>query len=90
MYSSSAPAMTQVGCLISAVGLAALAVAMFGLRHAMFDAALAVPVLPGLAVNFTYFARLLIRSAAASVTIEAAAVLIVLGMVMLYQSVHQR
>jgi hypothetical protein len=78
--------MTQVGCLIASLGLAALAVAMFGLRHVMIAAAGDLPVLPGLAANFTWLARLLVRQAAASISVEAAAVLIGLGMWLLYQS----
>jgi hypothetical protein len=90
MYTSSAPAMTQVGCLVSSAGLASLAVAMFGLRHALVEMARMLPVLPGLAAGLTYFARILIRSAVASITIESAAVLIALGLYLLYQSGHER
>ena len=81
--------MTRVGCLVSSIGLAALAVAVFGLRHALHDLGRALPALPGLAAGLTYFARLLIRSAVASITVESAAVLIVLGLYLLYQSGHE-
>ena len=81
--------MTQVGCLISSLGVAALAVSMFGLRHAMNEAARALPLLPGFAANLTILARALIHQAAANVTVEAAVVLIALGMYLLFQSNNQ-
>jgi hypothetical protein len=90
MYTEAASSMTRAGCLIASTGIGALAVAMFGLRHALNEAARALPELPGLAANLTIFARALIHQAAANVTVEAAVVLIALGMYLLYQSGSQR
>ena len=84
MNSSSSPTLTGAGCLTSSLGLAALAVTVFGLRHAVIDFARSLPALPGIAAGITHFTSLLIRSAAANATLEGAMVLLAAGLYLLY------
>jgi hypothetical protein len=82
---SGSPGYAQVGCVLTSLGLMLLAVATFGLRHALRDMARAVPELPGLAVAFTHLVQSMLRSAAAQAEVTTAAVLIAFGLLLMYR-----
>ena len=84
------PAMTHLGCLLVVLGLAGLAVALFGLHHSLYEMASAVPILPGLAIAVTHLAQAMLRSAAATVSTVSAGLLIAVGMFLMFQGQYRQ